>query len=156
MRVNDLLLGLLMALLGVVTVWASRDFPTLPRQAFGAGTFPTLIGALLVVLGLLLAVRGWQQRGAWFTWHGQVALSRVWLCLLAVVAAVAGYVWLTPVLGFPIVSIVMLTLLIGWLSAGRWWLATGVAAAATLLVWLAFAQLLHVPLALGILEEVIY
>lgn len=40
MRINDLVLGLVMALLGAITVLASRDFYTLPRQDFGAGTFP--------------------------------------------------------------------------------------------------------------------
>lgn len=156
MRINDLVLGLVMALLGAITVLASRDFSTLPRQEFGAGTFPTLIGSLLVVLGLVLALRGWQRRGPLFAWQGAIAPSRTLICLGAVVAAVAGYVWLTPILGFPVVALTMLTVLIGWLSGGRWRLAITVGAVATLLVWLAFAMLLHVPLDLGFLEGVIY
>lgn len=157
MRANDVLLGLLMLLIGAITVWASRDFPVPPRQGgFGAGTFPTIIGWLLVVLGGLLALRGWPRRAAWFAWQGSASLSRVWLCLAVVVVAVAAYVLLTPVLGFPIVASVMLTLLIGWLTAGRWLLAVIVALVATLLIWLAFAELLRVPLGLGILERVVY
>lgn len=156
MRVNDLLLGLLMALIGAITVWASRDFPVPPRQAYGAGTFPTIIGWLLIVLGGLLTLRGWQKRSAWFTWQGNVAISRVWLSLGAIVAAVVGYILLTPILGFPVVSSVMLTLLIGWLTGGRWWLAVTVGLIATLLVWLVLAELLRVPLGLGILERVVY
>ena len=156
MRINDLVMGLVMALLGVITLWASKDFAPLARQPYGAGTFPTLIGAFLVGLGLLLALRGWQQRGALFVWQGQVTLSRTVLCLFAVVAAVAGYVLLTPVLGFPLVSPLMLTLLIGWLSGGRWWLAFIIAVIASAVVWSVFALLLQVPLDLGILEKVIY
>lgn len=156
MRINDLILGLLMALLGAITVWASRDFPSLPRQDYGAGTFPTLIGALLIALGGVLSLRGWQRRGAMFAWQGDVALKHAMICVAAVVGAVVGYVLLTPILGFPIVSLVMLTALIGWLTGGRWWLALIVAFVATLLIWLTFAELLLVPLSLGILEEVIY
>ncbi|QFT83667.1 Tripartite tricarboxylate transporter TctB family protein [Halomonas sp. THAF12] len=156
MRINDLVLGLVMALLGAITVLASRDFYTLPRQDFGAGTFPTLIGSLLIVLGLLLALRGWLRRGPLFVWQGTVAPSRTLICLGAVVAAVSGYVWLTPLLGFPVLAMAMLTVLIGWLSRGRWGLAVAVAAVVTLLIWLGFAMLLHVPLDLGFLEGVIY
>lgn len=156
MRANDLLLGLLMILIGAITIWASRDFPVPARQAYGAGTFPTIIGWMLVVLGALLALRGWKQRTAWFAWQGSISISRVWLSLAVVVVAVVGYVLLTPVLGFPIVSAVMLTLLIGWLTAGRWLLAVVVGLAATLVVWLVFAELLRVPLGLGILEQVVY
>lgn len=156
MRVNDLLLGLLMALLGAITIWASRDFPSLPRQQYGAGTFPALIGGLLIILGGLMTLRGWQHRDALFAWHGDIAPKRVLLCIAAVIAAVIGYIELTPVLGFPIVSLVLMTLMIGWLTAGRWGLASVVAAVATTLVWLAFAELLHVPLALGVLEKVVY
>lgn len=156
MRVNDFVFGLVMALLGAITVWASRDFNTLPRQPFGAGTFPTLIGSLMIMLGLLLTLRGFRQRGAMVSWQGQASLSRTMACLLAVAAAVAGYALLTPILGFPIVAPAMLTLLIGWLSGGRWPLALIVAIVSTAAIWLVFAQLLHVPLALGVLEEVIY
>lgn len=156
MRINDLLMGLVMALLGAITIWASKDFPPLARQPYGAGTFPTIIGAFLVGLGLLLSLRGWQQRGALFIWQGQVTLPRTLLCLFAVIAAVAGYVLLTPLLGFPLVAPLMLTLLIGWLSDGRWGMAVIVAIVASAVVWSVFALLLHVPLDLGILEEVIY
>lgn len=156
MRVNDLLLGVVMALLGAITIWASRDFPALPRQHYGAGTFPTLIGSLLIALGALMALRGWRRGGAMITWQGELSVRRVSACIAAIIAAVAGYVVLTPVLGFPIVSLAMLTLMIGWLTAGRWVVAVSVATVATALVWLAFAELLHVPLALGVLEKVVY
>ncbi|MDW5377706.1 tripartite tricarboxylate transporter TctB family protein [Halomonas sp. HP20-15] len=156
MRVNDLLLGVVMALLGVVVIWASRDFSALPRQHYGAGTFPTLIGSLLIALGALMALRGWQYQGALITWQGELSARRVTACIAVVIAAVGGYVLLTPVLGFPVVSLAMLTLMIGWLTAGRWVLAASVAVVATALVWLTFSELLHVPLSLGILEKVIY
>lgn len=156
MRINDLLMGLIMALFGAITLWASKDFAPLARQPYGAGTFPTLIGAFLIGLGLLLALRGWQQRGALFIWQGQVSLSRTVLCLFAVVAAVTGYVLLTPLLGFPLVAPLLLTVLIGWLSGGRWGLAFTVAIVASAVVWSVFALLLRVPLELGILEGIFY
>jgi len=156
MRINDFLLGLVMALLGAVTIWGSRNFPSMPRQDYGAGTFPSLIGAGLVLLGLLLAIRGWPQRRQWLVWQASVAMPRTLLCLVVVIVSMMAYVLLVPVLGFPMVSVVLLTLLIGWLSGGRWWLAGIVAGTATMVIWLAFAELLRVPLGLGILHGVIY
>nr|WP_300307138.1 tripartite tricarboxylate transporter TctB family protein [Halomonas sp.] len=156
MRINDLVFGVLMVLLGTVTVWASRDFPSMPRQEYGAGTFPTLIGLLLVLFGVVLALRGWQRREALFHWQSAIPVSHVLLCIAALVAATLGYILLTPVLGFPLMSVAMLTAMIGWLSGGRWRLATSTALIATLLIWLTFVELLRVPLSLGFLEEVIY
>ena len=156
MRINDLLLGLVMALLGAVTIWVSRDFSLLPRQQYGAGTFPTLIGSMLIITGALMMLRAKRYRSALFTWQCNTAPVRVLLCTVVIIAAVVGYIILTPILGFPIVSLVMLTLLIGWLTSGRWLLAGIVSIAATALIWLAFAELLHVPLALGVLEKVVY
>lgn len=156
MRVNDLVMGVVMALIGAITVWGSRDFPAMPRQEFGAGTFPTLIGGLLMLLGALLALRAWRRGDLGFTWQGEASASRVFLCLAAVVAAVVGYLLLAPLLGFPVVAWLVTTLMIGWLSDGRWGLAVLVGGVATLLIWLAFVELLRVPLPLGVLERVVY
>lgn len=156
MRINPLLLGGLMALTGAITSWTSRNFPTMPGQDYGAGTFPMLIGMMLAVLGTLLALRGVRQREPMFAWHGAAPVARVWLCLGAVCASVAIYALLTPILGFPVVVPVIIALLIAWLSQGRWVLALLTALIATLLVWLIFSELLHVPLPLGVLEEVVY
>lgn len=156
MRINDWLLGLIMALLGAITFWASKDFPTLPRQAYGAGTFPMLVGTLLVVLGGALALRGWRQGGAIVRWQNALPAQRILLTTLAVIIAVVGYITLSPTLGFPTLSLAILTLMIGWLTGGRWWLALSVGAGATLMIWLIFAELLMVPLPLGVIEGVIY
>ena len=156
MRINDLLLGLVIALLGAITIWASHDFSSLPRQQYGAGTFPTLIGSMLIITGGLMVLRAKRYRSALFTWKSNIVPTRVLLCAVVIIVAVVGYIILTPILGFPIVSLVMLTLLIGWLTSGRWLLAGIVSIAATALIWLAFAELLHVPLALGVLEKVVY
>ncbi|WP_185827594.1 tripartite tricarboxylate transporter TctB family protein [Halomonas nitroreducens] len=156
MLLNPLLLGGLMALTGAITAWTSRNFPTMPGQDYGAGTFPMLIGIMLAVLGTLLALRGMRQREPLFAWHGAVSASRVWLCLAAVCASVAIYALVTPILGFAIVVPVIIALLIAWLSQGRWLLAVMTALISSLLVWLIFSELLHVPLPLGVLEEVVY
>ncbi|MGO2579573.1 MAG: tripartite tricarboxylate transporter TctB family protein [Halomonas sp.] len=156
MRIHDFILGLLTVLLGTITVWLSKDFPSLPRQDYGAGTFPTLVAVLLIAMGLILCLRGWIQKGPLIVWQDAIPIGHVLFCIMAVVAAVAGYILLTPTLGFPIVSLIMLTVLIGVFTKGRWWLAISVAAVATLIIWLTFAELLLVPLSLGILEEVIY
>lgn len=156
MRIHPMLLGGLMAMVGIITVWASKDFPSMPRQEYGAGTFPTIIGISLVILSGLLGLRGLRQHEPLFHWDGAVSLSRVWVGVGVVTAAVTAYVLLTPLLGFLITVPVIFTLMIGWLSRGRWRMAVIVAFSATFLVWLAFANLLQVPLELGVLERVVY
>ncbi|MCP8689497.1 tripartite tricarboxylate transporter TctB family protein [Marinobacterium sedimentorum] len=156
MRINDWFLGLLLAALGVATLVAAQAFPTIPRQEYGAGTFPAIIGSLMTALGSLLVLSGCRQHMPFFSWHSKVSLSRSFACFAAVIAFVLAYLLLTPLLGFPIVAPVLLALMIGWLSGGRWVMAVSVATVMSAMVWLAFAELLHVPLSLGVLEEVIY
>lgn len=58
MRVNDFLLGAVFLAIGAAAAIAARDFPPVPGQPYGAAVFPTLVGAALVVCGLLLCISG--------------------------------------------------------------------------------------------------
>ncbi len=57
MRIDDTVLGALVALLGAVVLWHVQGFPVIPGQRFGAGLFPGVIAAGMVACGLLLAGR---------------------------------------------------------------------------------------------------
>ena len=78
------------------------------------------------------------------------------LTLVAICASIIAYIYLTPVVGFPVVSFVLLTLLLYTFHHRRWMPAAGIAVTATGVIWGVFGQLLHVPLELGLLEKVIY
>ena len=66
------------------------------------------------------------------------------------------HVVLTPLLGFPIVAVALLTLLFRAYHRRGWGRALLIAVIATTVIWMLFAQLLHVPLEAGLLERVLY
>jgi putative tricarboxylic transport membrane protein len=156
MRTSDAVSGTMAAALGAALIVASADLSPLPRQVYGAGTFPKVIGGLLLLMGGLLVAKGLRQRQPWCRWTSKVAVRPFLLALVAVVASVVAYVLLTPVLGFPVVAFVLLSLLFRAYHRRGWGRALWIAALATAVIWLLFAQLLHVPLDPGLLEQVLY
>jgi putative tricarboxylic transport membrane protein len=156
MRTNDKVTGVVTAAFGAAVIYASLDLKNLPRQEFGAGTFPVVVGSLLVLFGGVLLLRGLGNREKWFAWQHPVPLVHFVLTLAAICASVVAYVYLTPIVGFPVVSFVLLSLLLFTFHHRRWVPSTSIALIATGVIWGVFGQLLHVPLELGLLEKVIY
>jgi putative tricarboxylic transport membrane protein len=56
MKVSDRLTGLLLMILGSLTYWGGSKLPPVPGQQVGPDVFPMVIGAALVVCGLLIAL----------------------------------------------------------------------------------------------------
>ncbi|ART81380.1 hypothetical protein CBP31_00980 [Oceanisphaera profunda] len=156
MRSNDKITGLVTVLFGVLVITNSRGLVNLPQQEYGAGTFPVVIGVLLIAFGGLLTVRGLRNNGPWMVWANEVPIIRFYLTLLAIVAAIIVYILLTPVLGFPVVATVLLSLLLYFFYRPSWTISIITAVVSTAVIWGVFGRLLQVPLELGILEKVIY
>lgn len=156
MRTSDAVTGAMAAALGGALIVASVDLSPLPRQAYGAGTFPRVVGALLLLMGAMLIIKGLRQRQPWLRWSTKAAGRPFLLGLASVVVTVVSYLLLTPVLGFPVVALVLLTVLFRLYHRRGWGHAVLIAAPATAVIWWLFAQLLHVPLAPGVLEQVLY
>jgi putative tricarboxylic transport membrane protein len=155
MKLSDRSLGVFLVILGAALIWYVWDFPTLPRQAYGAGTFPTIIAAALMLAGVGLAWRGRQTDAPSQETETTGVPVRHLLAASSVPVAVAAYVIFAPLLGFPIVAPLIVAGMMGWLTR-RWSLSVTCAIAVSGLIWLAFAELLRVPLPLGFLEELIY
>lgn len=156
MRTNDKVTGLVTALFGVLVITNSRGLANLPHQEYGAGTFPAVIGGLLIAFGGLLLVRGLRSNAGFMVWANPVPLKRFYLTLLAIIGAIVAYVLLTPVLGFPVVSTVLLSVLLYGFYRKNWLVCVSIALVSTAVIWGVFGRLLQVPLDLGILEKVIY
>lgn len=155
MKLSDRSFGALLVILGAVLIWYVWDFPTLPRQPYGAGTFPTIIAAALILAGAGLTWRGSQPGDPSDGTETAAVPARQLLSALSVPAAVAAYVLLAPVLGFPIVAPIIVAGMMAWLTR-RWVLSATCAVTVSGLIWLTFAELLRVPLPLGVLEELVY
>ncbi|MGS0466357.1 tripartite tricarboxylate transporter TctB family protein [Cobetia marina] len=98
-------------------------------------TFPTVIGALLMLFGAILLVRGLRNREVWFAWQHPVPLITFIMTLAAICTSIVAYIYLTPVIGFPVVSFVLLTLLLYAFHHRRWLPAGGIALVATGVIW---------------------
>jgi putative tricarboxylic transport membrane protein len=146
---QDLVAGLLTAALGAAVVLYVRTFPELPDGQPGPALVPGIIGGLLVLFGLVLAVRAVPaiRRGerpvvtASATTQGR-------LRALGVVGFVVGYLLLAETLGFLITMAALLFLLM-WLLGSRPLVAACAAAVTTGFIFLVFGQLLLVPLPSG-------
>jgi putative tricarboxylic transport membrane protein len=155
MRLNDSILGALLALLGAVVLWHVQSFPVIPGQKFGAALFPGVISGGLLVCGVLLSLRGIRNGGpllALDTWaRDPLTLVR----FLAVPAGVLFYVLTSNTLGFHIAaSLAML----GWLLVFglRFVVAVPLAIVFPALMHLAFYKLLRVPLPWGLLQPIVF
>jgi putative tricarboxylic transport membrane protein len=145
---NDVVGGLLAAVLGAAVVLHVRTFPELPDGQPGPALFPGIVGALLVLFGLALVVRAVLARGvataepdAGVTTQGRVRA-------LAVLGLIVGYLLLAETFGFGLTMGVLLFLLM-WLLGARPLVAVVAAAVTTGFILVVFEELLLVPLPSG-------
>ena len=162
--------GLVILLVALGYLWEAHNVPEfyqLPGVP-GPTTFPRLLGIVFALAGLWLLVsprelkvwkkaagapaaeetpgpapaagRGLLRRIA-ADWHFYV----MWAVILA-------YLWAMPDLGFPLATFLLLVAFIFLLGEPRWHVVLGLAAAATILIYVSFRMGLNVRLPLGILE----
>ena len=150
MRNTDRWVGLGLVFLALAVLWSARAFPNVPGQKLGAAFLPMLIGAGLLVCGLVLMVRS--LRGLAYAHEAgqQAAKAEHFGSAAVIVGAVLAYIALSEKLGFLFVApvcllAVFLALRVGWRLAVLW------AIGGTLLVHFAFYKLLRVPLPWGAL-----
>lgn len=155
MRLNDVILGALVLVLGLAVVVGSQMLPAMPGQDVGPSLFPTIIGAGFIVCGGYIALRG---RDEWRVqppvsldiWRGdrRKVVAVVWL-VGGMVVYIAAFDWV----GFILLSMVyvgglMLVLGVRPLPAVGWSLGM------TFFVFELFTRMLYVPLPGGILGNV--
>ena len=155
MRINDAILGALIALLGAVVFWHVQGFPNIPGQKFGASLFPGTVSAGLLLCGLLLTARGVRRGGPLLMLEAWTREPLTLLRFLSVPAGLLFYVLASNFLGFHVAaSLAML----GWLLLfGLSWLPSiALAVSFPVLMHLAFYKILRVPLPWGVLEKVVF
>lgn len=158
MRRVDFVLGVVVAVVGACALWMALPLAVItPRSgAPGPGLLPRLLSALLIVLGLLLAVVSVRHSAAAKTeqassgpdeapsTRGLLRAGSVWLCYALAVPLLA-------VLGFvPAAALLVFVLLFGIEQRRDWW-----AVAAAILIPVAtsvvFVGLLKIQLPQGLL-----
>lgn len=139
---KDFWAGAVYVAFGAAAVWIGRDYTFGTASRMGAGYFPTVLGGLLVVIGLLSLLRAFTRQGDVV---GAVALKP----LMLVVGATVLFGLLATTAGF-VIAVVVLALTSA-AASGRFRLEARAAAGLLLLVVLCalvFVKGLGVPLPL--------
>ncbi|MGC4410134.1 MULTISPECIES: tripartite tricarboxylate transporter TctB family protein [Rhizobium] len=152
MKFHDSIIGLLLVAFGGWVLWQAQGFPDMPGQIIGPATFPTLLGCLCLLGGLMLI---WEGRKA--SPHALISLHDGWRIgsrITCVAVAILGTLLLAVTfeqVGFPVGGTLLLSAL--FLSAGlthpKW---IGVSAVFVLTVHLVMTRLLYVPLPSGFVK----
>jgi putative tricarboxylic transport membrane protein len=155
MRVNDLISGIILILLAAAMVAYTTTFPPFPGQKYGPSLFPRILGAGLVLCGLLLMVRGRRQLAVGAPLAGideAYRPVRGWASVVMIIGVIVAYIALSGSVGFVPVAFAGLLLLLWWfgVSLGR---AIVIATIAVLVVDWFFGWLFRVPLPLGVLPN---
>lgn len=151
MRLSDIASGVLAAALGAAIAAYARTFPPMPGQPVGPSLFPTVIGLVLIGLGVALILSGLRARQQWsIAFDDWVRKPRMLLHFALVVGDVLFYALVVDRLGFLITAFVFLSVLFLAFEVERKWIAP-IAVVVTLGIHYGFYTLLRVPLPWGVL-----
>ncbi|GAA0357439.1 tripartite tricarboxylate transporter TctB family protein [Bacillus horti] len=149
MKYADMIVGLIIAVIGLVMVLLAAALPTVPTADVGPGFFPKAIGYLLLGLGVLLAGKSFitnQDKESW----KQIFHKGSWTALLVMVVF-GGYVFLLPILGFLISTPILIIGLSLLLKATNKIAVVVTGLAVTFALYYVFLKVLLIPLPSGII-----
>jgi putative tricarboxylic transport membrane protein len=158
MKISDAIVGVVLFALAVfIFVYAYR-LPPMPGQPYGPGAFPIAIALGLGTFSAVLAIRGlrarrpgtpWAEFAPWARSPGQLFNFMATLILVLVYVALSDTIGFIPMS----IAILMTLFLLQRVPPLR---GAAVAVGATLVLHMAFAELLRVPLPFGLLTDVLW
>lgn len=158
MKFNDAVIGVaLLALAVFIGVYGYR-LPPMPGQPYGAGAFPITIALGLGAFSLVLAVQAIRVRGAGTKWVELAPWARSPKQLfnfIATLVLIGAYLLFSEALGFIPMSVAILFIMFALQKVS---LVRGliIAVAISVVLHVAFADLLRVPLPRGILTDILW
>lgn len=150
-RLNDAVIGAILLVLSLATLWHVQDFPTMPGQPYGAALYPGLVSVGLAIVSVLLIVQGIRSGDPMLS--VQMAGRGHLTAFATTVGSLVFYVLFVDWLGFIVCSLLMLSALM-WSYGVRRVLIAPVAIVATLVIHAGFFKLLKVPLPWGVLQPI--
>lgn len=157
MKLSDLTWGILCLALGLGVLVIASGMEASPYFQYGAGFYPSIIGTMLMLVGLVLAGKGVAaaRAGRAPLWLGLCDWCREpghWLSLGLVVGGLVAFLLLVEPLGFPLTG----WLLVAGLGArftGRPVRAMVCAVGVVAFLYVFFQQVMGVPLPQGLLAN---
>ena len=157
MRANDILTGFVLIAAASLMIVLTLGFPPFPGQQYGPSLFPRLLGAGLILCGVVLVTRGMAERrtGApWVVFAPWTAEPARLVSFLLVIGSTLLYILAADVIGFLPLAFLILCALFLWFKA-RPVIAVPVALVAAWVIHWFFATLMRVPLPRGLLDTVL-
>jgi hypothetical protein len=138
---KDFCAGLIYLAIGGVAIWLGREMPMGTALKMGPAYFPTVLGALLALIGFISLVRAFLQKG-------EPIPKFAWKPLLLITVATVVFGLLVRGAGF-VIALPIFIIMTAYGSVNFRWVPTLViAAVATTLCALVFIKGLGVPLPL--------
>lgn len=137
--VTNLVIALIVVILGVAALAGSLSLGAGSASAPGPGTWPAMVSAALIVLGLVLGARARRADDA-------ERFTRASLLVLAAVATMGVFVAVIGVIGFEIPTAVLSFVWLRFLGHESWRTSTVVSLAATVAFYLLFVVALDVTI----------
>ncbi len=154
MRFNDAVVGLALIIAAAVTIWLTRDFPSMPGQKYGPDLFPRILATGIALGGLILVFTGLRSRAPLLRFRDWAANPQAVLNFLAVPFALFLYIVLSDRLGF-LLTALLITFALLVQFRRRPVSSLVIAIAAVAVIQTAFTRLLLVPLPRGVLEALL-
>ncbi|TBU79579.1 hypothetical protein DNK06_01375 [Pseudomonas daroniae] len=159
MKFSDIALGVFFTLLGLGVLLSGQQMKVSPFFQYGAGFFPSIIGGLLALCGVILLAKGVRLArsqdggGFWLAQAGPWLRDRERLInILLVPLLVGAFITVIETLGFILCSVLLIGVLCQRFS-GRPLLSWVTAVLATLFLYLFFQQVMSVQLPMGLLTD---
>jgi len=130
----------------------SLALPFLPQSYAGPSLFPSLIGCLFILAGVVITINGLRAWRAEKAGQGDEASQPrpqfAWRRMIEVLIAVAVFIIVAPRLGFVVGGFVLVAGML-LIRGNRWTTSVAVALILTIVVRWIFVSLLKVPLPVG-------
>ena len=146
MKYGDCWAGGLVAVFGILAIYAAWPLDFWSEFGPGPGFFPLLLGSGIIVMGSVVGVGGWKGPTAASGSGGSFRKP------LLVAGVMAGYLAVLDFLGFAVATALFLFTLIHWVESRNPWQALALAIFITLGLHVVFDSLLKTALPLGILR----
>lgn len=138
---KDFCAGLIYVVIGFVAIWLGRELPMGTAIKMGPAYFPTVLGSILALIGIISLVRAFVQQG-------EPIPKFAWRPLLLITAATVVFGLLVRGAGF-VVALPIFIIMTAYASVHFRWVPTLImAAVATFLCAMVFIKGLGVPLPL--------
>jgi len=150
---RDFVVGAVLIALAIAMIWGAQGFPRIRAMPYGPDLFPKIIAGGLIVSALGIILEGIRdiRSGRIDDSAGRDRITTLAaLSFLGIVALVAGFALLLPVLGFHVAAALVLLCAVR-IFGGNWVLAGIMALSAPVVLHYIFYSLMRVVLPWGVL-----